>query len=152
MNSITVNTPIGNYIVEESEGFITSVRRGEVRVGGNTTPLLLKAKNQLKEYFAGKRKKFDLPLKPEGTDFQKQVWLALESIPFGETASYLDIANGIKNYRTNNNSFILITHYYRILKYLNPDFVHVLLNGEIVKSGDIKLALKLEKEGYSWLE
>ena len=97
MNSITVNTPIGNYIVEESEGFITSVRRGEVRVGGNTTPLLLKAKNQLKEYFAGKRKKFDLPLKPEGTDFQKQVWLALESIPFGETASYLDIANGIKN-------------------------------------------------------
>ena len=75
-----------------------------------------------------------------------------------ETDSGLDIdalkiiANGIKNYRTNNNSFILITHYYRILKYLNPDYVHVLLNGEIVKSGDKNLALKLEKKGYSWLE
>ena len=75
-----------------------------------------------------------------------------------ETDSGLDIdalkiiANGIKNFQSKNNSFILITHYYRILKYLNPDYVHVLLNGEIVKSGDKKLALKLEKEGYSWLD
>ena len=75
-----------------------------------------------------------------------------------ETDSGLDIdalkiiSTGIKNFRSKNNSFILITHYYRILKYLNPDFVHVLLDGEIVTSGDKKLALKLEKEGYGWLE
>ena len=75
-----------------------------------------------------------------------------------ETDSGLDIdalkiiSTGIKNFRSKNNSFILITHYYRILKYLSPDFVHVLLDGKIVKSGDKKLALKLEKEGYGWLE
>ena len=75
-----------------------------------------------------------------------------------ETDSGLDIdalkivANGIDNYRKTNNSFLLITHYYRILKYLKPDYVHVLLNGKIVKSGDKELALKLEREGYSWLE
>ena len=75
-----------------------------------------------------------------------------------ETDSGLDIdalkiiANGIENYRDKSNSFLLITHYYRILKYLKPDYVHVLLNGKIVKSGDKELALKLEREGYSWLE
>ena len=75
-----------------------------------------------------------------------------------ETDSGLDIdalkivANGINSFRTNNNGFLLITHYYRIIKYLNPDFVHVLLDGKIVESGDQKLALKLEKEGYGWLE
>ena len=75
-----------------------------------------------------------------------------------ETDSGLDIdalkiiSEGIKNFRSKDNAFLLITHYYRILEYLNPDFIHVLLNGEIVKTGDKKLALKLEKEGYSWLE
>ena len=75
-----------------------------------------------------------------------------------ETDSGLDIdalkiiAQGIKNFRSKNNAFILITHYYRILEYLEPDFVHVLFDGKIVKTGDKKLALKLEKEGYGWLE
>ena len=75
-----------------------------------------------------------------------------------ETDSGLDIdalrivANGINNFKSKNNSFLLITHYYRIIEYLKPDFVHVLLDGKIVKSGDQKLALKLEEEGYGWLE
>jgi len=75
-----------------------------------------------------------------------------------ETDSGLDIdalkvvANGINDFKSTSNGFLLITHYYRIIKYLNPDFVHVLLNGEIVESGDKKLALKLEEEGYGWLE
>ena len=75
-----------------------------------------------------------------------------------ETDSGLDIdalkivANGINQYHSNKTSFLLITHYYRILKYLNPDYVHVLLNGKIVKTGGNSLALKLEKEGYSWLD
>ena len=75
-----------------------------------------------------------------------------------ETDSGLDIdalkiiSKGIKNFQSKNNAFLLITHYYRILEHLTPDFVHVLLNGEIVKTGDKNLALKLEQEGYSWLE
>ena len=75
-----------------------------------------------------------------------------------ETDSGLDIdalkivANGINNFKSSQNGFLLITHYYRIIEYLNPDFVHVLLDGKIVKSGDKNLALKLEKKGYGWLQ
>tara|TARA_A100001011_G_C13940127_1_gene686805 strand:- start:260 stop:733 length:474 start_codon:yes stop_codon:yes gene_type:complete len=75
-----------------------------------------------------------------------------------ETDSGLDIdalkivAEGVNNYRSTNNSFILITHYQRILNYLQPDFVHVLMDGKIVKSGTLELAQKLENKGYSWLE
>lgn len=75
-----------------------------------------------------------------------------------ETDSGLDIdalkivANGINNFKSSQNGFLLITHYYRMIEYLNPDFVHVLLDGKIVKSGDKNLALKLEKEGYGWLQ
>lgn len=52
---------------------------------------------QLEEYFAGKRKQFDIPLAPEGTPFQQKVWKQLQRIPFGKTASYKDIAVKIKN-------------------------------------------------------
>ena len=75
-----------------------------------------------------------------------------------ETDSGLDIdalrivANGINNFKSSQNGFLLITHYYRIIEYLNPDFVHVLLDGKIVKSGDKNLALKLEEKGYGWLQ
>jgi len=74
-----------------------------------------------------------------------------------ETDSGLDIdalkiiSNGINSYKNNKTSFLLITHYYRILEHLEPDYIHVLLNGKIVKTGKKDLALKLEKEGYSWL-
>ena len=62
------------------------------------------------------------------------------------------MANGINNFKSSQNGFLLITHYYRIIEYLNPDFVHVLLDGKIVKSGDKNLALKLEEKGYGWLQ
>jgi len=57
--------------------------------------LLKECIEQLNEYFAGKRKNFDLPLNPQGTDFQKRVWAELQKIPYGKTASYLDIARNI---------------------------------------------------------
>lgn len=60
-------------------------------------PILLETQKQLTEYFAGKRQQFDLPLDFEGTEFQKKVWQALLSIPFGETRSYRDIAEQIGN-------------------------------------------------------
>ena len=73
-----------------------------------------------------------------------------------ETDSGLDIdalkivANGINNFRTKNKSFILITHYHRIVQYLSPDYVHIMLDGTIVKSGTEQLAIDLENKGYDW--
>ena len=58
-------------------------------------PILLEAERQLKEYFAGTRNEFNLPLEPAGTEFQKKVWQALREIPFGQTRSYLDLAKSI---------------------------------------------------------
>ena len=75
-----------------------------------------------------------------------------------ETDSGLDIdalkiiAQGIKNYRNNSRSFILITHYHRILDFLKPDYVHILIDGEIALSGGAELARKLEEKGYSWVK
>ena len=74
-----------------------------------------------------------------------------------ETDSGLDIdalkiiAEGIKNYRNKNRSFILITHYHRMLDFLNPNYVHILIDGEIALSGGPKLAKDLEQKGYSWI-
>ena len=61
------------------------------------TPLISSAKRQLDEYFQGKRKSFDLPLAPSGTQFQQKVWNALCTIPYGETRSYKEIAAQIQN-------------------------------------------------------
>jgi len=75
-----------------------------------------------------------------------------------ETDSGLDIdalkivAQGVNDYRSPDRSFILITHYQRILNYMQPDFIHVLMNGKLVKSGTMELAKELEKKGYSWIE
>ena len=75
-----------------------------------------------------------------------------------ETDSGLDIdalkivANGVNALRTKDRSIIVVTHYQRLLNYIVPDFVHVLYDGRIVKSGTKELALELEEKGYAWLE
>ena len=75
-----------------------------------------------------------------------------------ETDSGLDIdalrivSNGINKLRSPENAFVLITHYQRLLEYIVPDFVHVLYNGQIVRSGTKELALELEEKGYDWLK
>ncbi|MCK0130546.1 Fe-S cluster assembly ATPase SufC [Flavobacteriaceae bacterium F08102] len=75
-----------------------------------------------------------------------------------ETDSGLDIdalkivANGVNKLRNENNAVIVITHYQRLLEYIVPDFVHVLYNGKIVKSGGPELALELEEKGYDWVK
>ena len=75
-----------------------------------------------------------------------------------ETDSGLDIdalqivANGVNALPNEERGFIVVTHYQRLLDYIVPDFVHVLVDGRIVKSGDKDLALKLEDEGYAWVE
>ena len=75
-----------------------------------------------------------------------------------ETDSGLDIdalkiiAEGVNNYRSTDRSFLVITHYQRLLEYIKPDFIHVLIDGKIVKSGGKELALELEEKGYNWLD
>lgn len=75
-----------------------------------------------------------------------------------ETDSGLDIdalkvvAEGVNSIRSPERSFVMITHYQRLLDYIKPDFVHVLAHGQIVKSGGPELALELEEKGYSWVE
>lgn len=75
-----------------------------------------------------------------------------------ETDSGLDIdalkivAEGVNSLRNENRSFIVVTHYQRLLDYIVPDYVHVLANGKIVKSGDKNLAHELEEKGYSWVQ
>lgn len=75
-----------------------------------------------------------------------------------ETDSGLDIdalkivANGINQLHGEDDAVVLVTHYQRILDYIVPDFVHVMMDGKIIKSGDKSLALELEKQGYEWLE
>lgn len=62
------------------------------------------------------------------------------------------VSNGIKTIKNKNNSILLITHYQRLLNYISPDYVHVLYEGKIVKSGDSKLAFELEEKGYDWVK
>ena len=75
-----------------------------------------------------------------------------------ETDSGLDIdalrivANGVNQLKSKQNAFLIITHYQRLLNYIVPDFVHVLHNGKIVRSGGRDLALELEEKGYDWLK
>ena len=75
-----------------------------------------------------------------------------------ETDSGLDIdalkivANGVNSLRTKDNATIVITHYQRLLDYIVPDYVHVLFDGRIVKSGGKELAIELEAKGYDWLK
>src|SRR5690606_37544717 len=75
-----------------------------------------------------------------------------------ETDSGLDIdalrivANGVNRLRSKDNAIIVITHYQRLLDYIVPDYVHVLMNGKIVKSGGKELALELEEKGYDWIK
>jgi len=96
--------PIGEFGIAESDGRITYVSLpgddgrdipGEYKL--RETPVIKRAAKQLAEYFAGKRKEFDLPLEFTGTEFQKQVWEALLTIPYGETRSYGEIAKQVGN-------------------------------------------------------
>ena len=100
-------------------------------------------------FSGGEKKRFEI---------LQMLMLKPKLVILDETDSGLDIdalkivAQGINYHRSGNNAFILITHYHRILKYLKPDYVHIMHNGKIAKSGDESLALKLEDEGYSWIK
>lgn len=91
MPQLAVITPVGPLAIAEEEGRIVSIDWGWP-ADSRETPLLLLARDQLAEYFAGCRTRFDLPLDPLGTPFQRRVWQALTLIPFGQTRSYGELA------------------------------------------------------------
>jgi methylated-DNA-[protein]-cysteine S-methyltransferase len=102
----TMESPVGQLkLVASDEGLVAVLwqndRPSRVRLGelieDDQHPILLKAERQLDEYFAGKRKEFEVPLDMRGTSFQKNVWEALLAIPFGETRSYGQLAKQLGN-------------------------------------------------------
>ena len=94
---VVVQSPVGDLALTEENGALTGLYFGRRSLEGEEglTALLERASRQLEEYFAGKRKQFDLPLSLRGTEFQRQVWAALRDIPYGETRSYGQIAQAV---------------------------------------------------------
>lgn len=94
-----LQTPLGLLKISGTETFIASVAfvSDEDRRLSNVPPILTECKSQLQEYFSGTRKNFDVPVRPEGTEFQKKIWSELMKIPFGESTSYSAIAKQINN-------------------------------------------------------
>jgi methylated-DNA-[protein]-cysteine S-methyltransferase len=96
-DTMVMTSPVGPLRLRADEGVLSEVLfldempdlAGD---NGESVPVLVEARRQLEEYFAGERRAFDLPLDGAGTDFQQRVWSELREIPFGETASYGDIA------------------------------------------------------------
>jgi Fe-S cluster assembly ATP-binding protein len=66
--------------------------------------------------------------------------------------SLKDVSNGVNKFKNKKNTVLLITHYQRLLDYIKPDYIHVMNQGKIIKTGDASLALELEKKGYDWLK
>lgn len=92
-----ITTPIGNIKIEEQDEKITGISYTEERPSYADTHVLKEAQKQLNEYFEGRRKIFNLPLNPAGTEFQHKVWSALKEIPYGEIRTYKQIAEQIGN-------------------------------------------------------
>ena len=126
--SYSFKSPIGIITIREEEEKLTELLLSKYDVSlperyVRQSDLLLEAYTQINEYFAGKRKTFDLPLKAHGTDFQLRVWAALRDIPYGETRSYEDIAAAVGNIRAvravgganNRNPLMIVTPCHRVI-------------------------------------
>lgn len=120
-------TEIGKIGIADDNEFITDVVLAGEGEPSNAmikeTPLNKEAAAQIKEYLKGSRKDFDLPLKPQGTDFQLRVWQALQAIPYGETRSYQEIAEQAGNIKAcravglanNRNPIAIIIPCHRVI-------------------------------------
>lgn len=116
--------PVGTLCIEERDGCITGIHRDDhIGEQERETELLKKAYQQLTEYFAGERKRFDLPVHLEGTKFQQKVWEALKTIPYGETRTYGEIARQIGNAKASravgganhNNPVMIVVPCHRVI-------------------------------------
>ena len=99
MNRIQFDTPAGPLSLEEEGGALTHVylpnQLSGLAPAGEETPVLARGKAQLLEYFQKKRREFDLPLRPQGTEFRRKVWDALLAIPYGDAITYGELARRI---------------------------------------------------------
>ena len=115
--------PCGRLKIGYSDSAIRYVLKTDETDSGTPSELSELAASELREYFNGKRKSFDLPLEPQGTEFQKKVWSALLEIPYGETRSYKDIAEKIENPKAcravgganNKNPIVIIIPCHRVI-------------------------------------
>lgn len=120
-----METEVGRLYIAEEDGCIVRLTLGPAPEGDSTgeSPLLTRARTQVEEYLAGKRKVFTVPLKAEGTPFQKTVWEALRRIPYGRTRSYGEIAEEIGNPKgaravgmaCNRNPILLLIPCHRVI-------------------------------------
>lgn len=97
--SLVMSSPIGDLTLVADASGLREIRFGndDCATVPRANEVLRQAQQQLQEYFAGQRKNFDLPLHPQGTEFQRRVWQALRKVGHGTIASYQDIANAIDN-------------------------------------------------------
>ncbi len=92
MNQIIFNSPIGPLLIREENEAIVEIQFDGKLNEESTSPLLEECKKQLEEYFNAERITFDLPLKPQGTTFQQKVWNQLQTIPYGSSINYSQLA------------------------------------------------------------
>ena len=130
----------------DAAGFLKLIKEKLTEVDMDTSYL----QRAVNEGFSGGEKKRN--------EILQMLTLEPELAILDETDSGLDIdalkiiADGVNRYRNKERSFLVITHYQRLLKYIEPDVVHVLIDGKIVRSGGKELAIELEEKGYGWLE
>ena len=124
MTYCTFESPIGTLYIGEENGYIVYLSKTEPQnAQKGMSILLLTAASMLREYFAGKRKDFPLPLKAEGTEFQQSVWRALLKIPYGETRSYKQVAEMAGNEKAcravgmanHNNPIMILIPCHRVI-------------------------------------
>lgn len=127
ISQITVETPIGLLMITATDEAIIGVKPTgyEENIVENEVSYIVaqKCKTELEEYFTGKRKSFDLPLKQEGTEFQKQVWKQLKRIPYGETRTYGEVAKLMGNSKAaraigmanHNNPILILVPCHRVI-------------------------------------
>ena len=149
----TKTNVVGNWRgIEDS--FFNKVRKGFIKLFKEKLELVGLdedfSKRSVNDGFSGgEKKRFEI---------LQMLLLNPKFILLDETDSGLDIdalktvAHGINAFRNSNRSIILITHYQRILDYLEPDKIHILMDGSIVKTGDIDLVNILEDKGYKWIK
>lgn len=117
------DTPIGIVTIEQSNSLITKVQLGKNQNQTGDTPLMRTAHMQLMQYFAGERKRFDLPISFEGSEFRRKVWTALLNIPYGEVRTYKDIAISVGNEKAsravgganNKNPLMILVPCHRVI-------------------------------------
>jgi methylated-DNA-[protein]-cysteine S-methyltransferase len=94
MHALSIESPVGALTITEKDGAIAAIGWGGER-RADRTALLAEAERQLAAYFAGRLRRFELPLAPRGSPFERRVWSAMQEIPYGETRSYGELAHAV---------------------------------------------------------